>query len=76
MSRRPPAGGAPKRRPRSSLQLSFAVIPLVRFTADRIKMGEFVNPRWLTVLAWVVAAIIASLNAWLLVQTASAWVRP
>ena len=59
-----------------SLQLSFAVIPLVRFTSDRIKMGEFANPRWLTVLAWVVAAIIASLNAWLLVQTASAWVRP
>ena len=59
-----------------SLQLSFAVIPLVRFTSDRIKMGEFVNPRWLSVLAWVVAAIIASLNAWLLVQTASSWVKP
>ena len=59
-----------------SLQLSFAVIPLVRFTSDRIKMGEFVNPRWLSVLAWAVAAIIASLNAWLLVQTASSWVKP
>ena len=59
-----------------SLQLSFAVIPLVRFTSDRIKMGEFVNPRWLSGLAWVVAAIIASLNAWLLVQTASSWVKP
>jgi manganese transport protein len=59
-----------------SLQLSFAVIPLVRFTSDRIKMGEFVNPPWLTALAWAVAAIIASLNAWLLVQTATAWVRP
>ena len=59
-----------------SLQLSFAVIPLVRFTSDRIKMGEFVNPRWLMLLAWAVAAIIASLNAWLLVQTTSAWVRP
>ena len=58
-----------------SLQLSFAVIPLVRFTSDRIKMGEFVNPRWLNVLAWTVAVIIASLNAWLLVQTASGWVR-
>jgi manganese transport protein len=58
-----------------SLQLSFAVIPLVRFTSDRIKMGEFVNPRWLTALAWAVAAAIASLNAWLLVQTASSWVR-
>jgi manganese transport protein len=52
------------------------VIPLVRFTSGRIKMGEFVNPRWLSVLAWAVAAIIASLNAWLLVQTPSAWVRP
>jgi len=59
-----------------SLQLSFAVIPLVRFTSDRIKMGEFVNPRWLSALAWIVAAIIASLNAWLLVQTASSWVKP
>ena len=57
-------------------RLSFAVIPLVRFTSDRIKMGEFVNARWLSVLAWVVAVIIASLNAWLLVQTASSWVKP
>jgi len=48
----------------------------VRFTLDRIKMGEFVNPRWLTAPARVVAAIIASLNAWLLVEIASAWVRP
>ena len=59
-----------------SLQLSFAVIPLVRFTSDRIKMGEFVNQRWLTALAWIVAAAIASLNAWLLLQTISGWVRP
>jgi manganese transport protein len=59
-----------------SLQLSFAVIPLVRFTSDRIKMGEFVNQRWLTALAWIVAAAIASLNAWLLLQTILGWVRP
>lgn len=59
-----------------SLQLSFAVVPLVRFTSDRVKMGEFVNPAWLRALAWAVAAVIASLNAWLLVQTASTWVRP
>ncbi|HEU5185572.1 MAG TPA: Nramp family divalent metal transporter [Gemmatimonadaceae bacterium] len=58
-----------------SLQLSFAVIPLVRFTSDRFKMGEFVNQRWLTALAWIVAAAIASLNAWLLLQTISGWVR-
>ena len=51
-----------------SLQLSFAVFPLVRFTSDKLKMGEFVNARWLTVLAYFVAIIIASLNAWLLIQ--------
>jgi manganese transport protein len=55
---------------------ALAVIPLVRFASDRIKMGELVNARWLTRLAWVVAAILASLNARLLVQTASAWVQP
>lgn len=52
-----------------SLQLSFAVIPLVIFTSNRQLMGEFVNPQWLSRLAWVVGIIIAALNAWLLVQT-------
>jgi manganese transport protein len=56
-----------------SLQLSFAVFPLVRFTSDRLKMGDFVNPRWLTVLAYLVAFVIGGLNAWLLVQTATAF---
>jgi manganese transport protein len=56
-----------------SLQLSFAVFPLVTFTSDRLKMGEFVNPRWLKVLAYTVAVFIASLNAWLLVQTFRGW---
>jgi len=50
-----------------SLQLSFAVIPLVQFTGDRRKMGEFVSPRWLQILAWFTAAIIALLNAYYLV---------
>ena len=50
-----------------SLQLSFAVIPLVLFTGSRKKMGEFVNGRWLQGLAWFVAALIAGLNAWFLV---------
>jgi len=45
-----------------SLQLSFAVIPLVIFTSDRRKMGKFVNPLWLQILAWTVAAIIVVLN--------------
>jgi manganese transport protein len=46
-----------------SLQLSFAVIPLVVFTGDRSKMGEFVSPGWLRALAWLTAAIIVALNA-------------
>ena len=49
-----------------SLQLPFAVIPLVRFTSDRKKMGPFVSPLWVAVLAWVAAAVIVSLNAKLL----------
>ncbi|MBA2340362.1 MAG: divalent metal cation transporter, partial [Pyrinomonadaceae bacterium] len=52
-----------------SMQLSFAVFPLVMFTSDKAKMGEFVNPLWRKILAWLVAVVIASLNAWLLVQT-------
>jgi manganese transport protein len=56
-----------------SLQLSFAVFPLVMFTSDKLKMGEFVNPIWIKMLAWLVAVVIASLNAWLLVQTFRDW---
>jgi manganese transport protein len=56
-----------------SLQLSFAVFPLVMFTSDKLKMGEFVNPLWIKILAWLVALVIASLNAWLLVQTFRGW---
>jgi manganese transport protein len=52
-----------------SLQLSFAVFPLVLFTCDKAKMGPFVAPPSIRVLAWTVAVIIAALNAWLLVQT-------
>jgi manganese transport protein len=57
-----------------SLQLSFAVFPLVMFTSDRAKMGEFVNPGWLKLLAYTIATVIASLNAWLLVQTIGEWI--
>jgi manganese transport protein len=45
-----------------SLQLSFAVIPLVIFTSDRRKMGQFVNPKWIQVLAWTTAGTIVILN--------------
>ncbi len=56
-----------------SLQLSFAVIPLVMFTSDRRLMGEFVNPGWLKVVAYAVATVIVGLNGWLLLQTFLGW---
>ena len=56
-----------------SLQLSFAVFPLVTFTSERLKMGEFVNPWWLKGMAYSVALLIAGLNVWLLVQTLGGW---
>ena len=52
-----------------SLQLPFAVFPLVSFTSNRAKMGELVSPRWVQVLAWTIAVIIAALNVFLLYQT-------
>ncbi len=58
-----------------SLQLSFAVIPLVWFTSDRRKMGSFVNPAWLKVLSWVVTFVIVILNLYLLFQTVVGWLR-
>lgn len=56
-----------------SMQLSFAVFPLVMFTNDPEKMGEFVNPPWLKTLAWIIAVLIAAFNAGLLVQTFRQW---
>ena len=51
-----------------SMQLSFAVFPLVAFTSSRSKMGQFVNAPWLKWLSWLVAIVIGGLNLWLLVQ--------
>ena len=56
-----------------SMQLSFAVFPLVSFTSNTQKMGEFVNARWIQALAWTTAIFIAALNAWLLVQIFRQW---
>jgi manganese transport protein len=50
-----------------SLQLSFAVVPLVILTGNRKRMGEFVNAPWLKALSWFVAVLIAGLNLWFLV---------
>ena len=54
-----------------SLQLPFAVFPLVMFTSDKAKMGRFVSPLWMKSLAWFVSLVIAVLNVWLLYQTFS-----
>ncbi len=56
-----------------SLQLSFAVIPLITFTSDRRVMGEFVNPRWVIALAGLASIIIIGLNANLVAQTLGTW---
>ncbi len=56
-----------------SLQLSFAVFPLVRFTSDKQKMGEFVNSNSLRFAAYAVAFVIAALNLWLVFQAIMEW---
>ena len=50
-----------------SMQLSFAVVPLVQFTGNASIMGEFVNASWVRFTGWVMAAVIAGLNLWLLI---------
>ncbi|MFC6267530.1 Nramp family divalent metal transporter [Frigoriflavimonas asaccharolytica] len=52
-----------------SMQLSFAVIPLVMFTNSKAKMGEFVNKTWLKIVIFFIAAIILTLNIYLLIET-------
>jgi manganese transport protein len=56
-----------------SMQLPFAVIPLLHFTSDRQRMGTFANPGWVRALGWVAAAIIVTLNLRLAVQTVAGW---
>jgi len=57
-----------------SLQLGFAVVPLVMFTSDRTKMGQFVNGRVLKSIAWLITIIIVCLNAYLLIKTLTDWI--
>lgn len=52
-----------------SMQLSFAVVPLVMFTGSKLKMGEFANKLWLKILIWIIAFIIIILNLYLLYET-------
>jgi manganese transport protein len=57
-----------------SLQLPFAVIPLIHFTSDRRRMGDFANRLWVRVLAWAAASIIVGLNIQLAITTVSDWI--
>ena len=58
-----------------SMQLSFAVVPLVLFTNDKLKMGVFVNKIPIKILAWVISIIIILLNLYLLYETIAEWGR-
>jgi manganese transport protein len=58
-----------------SLQLGFAVIPLIHFTSDKEKMGVFVIKTWMKITAWVIAVIIVSLNVKLVIQEISNWLE-
>jgi len=52
-----------------SMQLGFAVWPLMRFTGERAKMGSFTNPTWIKILGWTTAMIIIVLNLKLIFDT-------
>jgi len=56
-----------------SLQLPFAIVPLIQFTGDQSRMGEFANRSWVRTLAWLTAAIIIGLNAMLAKQAIGQW---
>lgn len=58
-----------------SLQLPFAIIPLIQFTGDREKMGVFANPPWIKFLSWCVALLIVGLNCLLVLNTFREWRR-
>ena len=59
-----------------SLQLSFAVVPLVWFTSAKNKMGPFANPLWLKLTAWMITCVIIGLNVYLLIQIIGQWLKP
>jgi len=58
-----------------SMQLPFAVIPLLQFTNDPVRMGQFANQRWVRALGWLCAVLITGLNGWLFFQSVSDWAQ-
>lgn len=57
-----------------SLQLGFAVIPLIHLTSNKKQMGEFANKLWVKICAWLIALTIVTLNAKLVIETLSGWI--
>ncbi len=57
-----------------SMQLPFAIVPLIKLTSDKSKMGAFASKLWVQILAWIIAIIIIGLNVRLVYQTISAWI--
>ncbi len=57
-----------------SMQLGFAIIPLIHLTSDKKQMGEFANKKWVVTCAWAIALIIVGLNAKLVVETLNGWI--
>jgi manganese transport protein len=57
-----------------SMQLPFAVIPLIRFTSDPARMGALANRGWVKALAWITAGVIVGLNFWLIAGVAGPWI--
>jgi manganese transport protein len=56
-----------------SLQLPFAIVPLVHFTSDKKKMGPFANPWWVKILAWISALVVIGLNCFLVYNAIAEW---
>src|SRR3984885_5541452 len=58
-----------------SMQLPFAVIPLIHFTNSKERMGALANRAWVRILAWLAAALILVLNVWLVMISVRGWVN-
>src|SRR6204780_3582096 len=58
-----------------SMQLPFAVIPLIHFTNDKERMGALANRVWVKTLAWLAAALILALNIWLVIISTRDWLN-
>jgi manganese transport protein len=58
-----------------SLQLGFAIIPLIHLTSDKDKMGQFANKLWVKIAAWMIALIIVSLNIKLVINEVAVWIE-